>query len=117
MCTIDAVADRQRLGMKLKLDCERPLAVPVKLSTSKALFGNRPVRGGMDWLWNDKGASRMNVGMRVLRGGVVAALIMIALPVAATVSAALVSSPAAAQTTSSITVEGNRRVELETIRS
>jgi outer membrane protein insertion porin family len=59
----------------------------------------------------------MNVGLRVLRGGVVAALIMIAMPVAATVSAALVSSPAAAQTTSSITVEGNRRVELETIRS
>jgi outer membrane protein insertion porin family len=59
----------------------------------------------------------MNVGLRVLRGGVVAALIMIAMPVAAVVSAALVSSPAAAQTTSSISVEGNRRVELETIRS
>jgi len=59
----------------------------------------------------------MNVGLRVLRGGVVAALIMIAMPVAATVSAALLSSPAAAQTASSIVVEGNRRVELETIRS
>jgi outer membrane protein insertion porin family len=46
-----------------------------------------------------------------------AALIMIAMPVAATVTAALVSSPAAAQTLSSISVEGNRRVELETIRS
>ena len=59
----------------------------------------------------------MNVGMRVLRGGLLAALIMIAMPVAATVTAALVSSPAAAQTLSSISVEGNRRVELETIRS
>src|SRR6202035_5156078 len=56
-------------------------------------------------------------GLRVLRGGAVAALIMIAMPVAATLSAALVSSPAAAQTTSSITVEGNRRVDLETICS
>lgn len=54
----------------------------------------------------------MNVGMRV-RGGVLAALIMVAVPVAAM----LISSPAAAQTVSSIQVEGNRRVELETIRS
>jgi outer membrane protein insertion porin family len=46
-----------------------------------------------------------------------AALIMFALPVAATLAAMLVSSPAAAQTVSSITVEGNRRVEIETIRS
>jgi outer membrane protein insertion porin family len=58
----------------------------------------------------------MNVGLRVLRGGLVAALIMIAMPVAAVVTVALVS-PAAAQTTSSIAVEGNRRVELETVRS
>jgi outer membrane protein insertion porin family len=58
----------------------------------------------------------MNVGMRV-RGGLLAALIMFALPVAATLAAVLVSSPAAAQNVSSITVEGNRRVELETIRS
>jgi outer membrane protein insertion porin family len=42
-----------------------------------------------------------------------AALMMFAMPVAA----ALVSSPVAAQTVSSIQVEGNRRVELETIRS
>jgi outer membrane protein insertion porin family len=54
--------------------------------------------------------------MRV-RGGVLAALIMYAVPVAATLSAALVSSPAAAQTAASIAVEGNRRVEAETIRS
>jgi outer membrane protein insertion porin family len=113
-----AVADGQRLGMKLKSDGERPLASSVKLSTSRALNGNLSVRGGAGWRWNAKGASRMNVGLRVLRGGVVAALIMIAMPVAAMVSAALVSSPAAAEvTTSSITVEGNRRVELDTIRS
>src|SRR5882762_5561071 len=54
----------------------------------------------------------MNVGMRV-RGGLLAALMMFAMPVAAM----LVSSPAAAQTVSSIQVEGNRRVEVETIRS
>jgi len=42
---------------------------------------------------------------------------MIAVPVAAVVTASVVSSPAAAQTLSSISVEGNRRVELDTIRS
>jgi outer membrane protein insertion porin family len=46
-----------------------------------------------------------------------AALILVGMPVAATVAAALTSTPVAAQTTSSIVVEGNRRVELETIRS
>src|SRR5580692_10390753 len=54
----------------------------------------------------------MNVGMCV-RGGVLAALMMFAMPVAAM----LVSSSAAAQTVDSIQVEGNRRVEIETIRS
>jgi outer membrane protein insertion porin family len=58
----------------------------------------------------------MNFGMRV-RGGLVAALILIATPVAATMTALLASSPAAAQTVSTIQVEGNRRVEIETIRS
>jgi len=58
----------------------------------------------------------MNVGMRV-RGGMLAALIMFAVPVAATLAGLLVSSPAVAQTVSSIQVEGNRRVEVETIRS
>ena len=58
----------------------------------------------------------MNVGMRV-RGGLFAALIMVAMPVAATLAAALMSSPAAAQTVASIQVEGNRRVEADTIRS
>jgi outer membrane protein insertion porin family len=54
----------------------------------------------------------MNVGMRV-RGGLLAALMMFGMPVAAS----LVSSPAAAQSVATIQVEGNRRVELETIRS
>ncbi len=45
-----------------------------------------------------------------------AALIMFAVPVAATLTT-LASSPAAAQTVASIVVEGNRRVEVETIRS
>src|SRR4051812_2482274 len=58
----------------------------------------------------------MNVGMRV-RGGLFAALIMFAMPVAATLAAMLVASPAAAQTAASIQVEGNCRVEVETIRS
>jgi outer membrane protein insertion porin family len=52
-----------------------------------------------------------------LRGGWFAALIMFATPVAATLAVMLVSPPAAAQTVSSIQVEGNRRVEVETIRS
>src|SRR5580700_857641 len=58
----------------------------------------------------------MNVGMRV-RGGLLAALIMFAMPVAATLAALLVCSPAIAQNVSTIQVEGNRRVEVETIRS
>ena len=57
----------------------------------------------------------MKFGMRV-RGGMLAALIMFAVPVAATLTT-LASSPAAAQTVASIVVEGNRRVEVETIRS
>jgi outer membrane protein insertion porin family len=66
--------------------------------------------------WNDKGALRMNFGMRV-RGGLFAALIMFAVPVAATLAGALASTSAAAQAAASIQVEGNRRVESETIRS
>jgi outer membrane protein insertion porin family len=54
----------------------------------------------------------MMLGMRV-RGGLLAALIMVAAPV----GGVLVSVPAAAQTAASISVEGNRRVEVETIRS
>src|SRR5215469_16619346 len=58
----------------------------------------------------------MNLGMRV-RGGLLAALILAAAPVAASLAAILVPSSAAAQTVSSIEVQGNRRVEVETIRS
>jgi len=58
----------------------------------------------------------MMFGMRV-RGGVLAALIMVGVPVGATLAGALVSTPAAAQSVASIAVEGNRRVEVETIRS
>jgi outer membrane protein insertion porin family len=58
----------------------------------------------------------MMFGMR-LRGGLLAALIMFAVPVVATLATALVSCPAAAQTVNSIEVVGNRRVEVETIRS
>jgi len=46
-----------------------------------------------------------------------AALIMFAMPVAATLAALLACSPAIAQNVSTIQVEGNRRVEIETIRS
>ncbi|HVV40813.1 MAG TPA: outer membrane protein assembly factor BamA [Nitrobacter sp.] len=59
----------------------------------------------------------MKSGMRVLRGGLLAALVMAVAPAAVSLTAALLSSPAVAQTLSSISVEGNRRVELDTIRS
>jgi outer membrane protein insertion porin family len=58
----------------------------------------------------------MILGMRV-RGALVATLIMFAAPVAAPLAGVLVSAPAAAQGVNSIAVEGNRRVEVETIRS
>jgi outer membrane protein insertion porin family len=58
----------------------------------------------------------MKFGMRV-RGGLFAALIMFALPVAGSLAAMLLPSPARAQTLSSIEVVGNRRVEIDTIRS
>src|ERR1041385_5757264 len=113
---LSRVANGQRLGMKMKLPCERPFAGSTGLATSRATNGDRPVRWGADRLKDNKGALRMVVGMRV-RGGVLAALILVAMPVAATVAAAMLSSPVAAQTASSIVVEGNRRVEAETIRS
>ncbi|MEW6644458.1 MAG: outer membrane protein assembly factor BamA [Pseudomonadota bacterium] len=59
----------------------------------------------------------MKVGLRVLRRGFLAALVMFALPVTGSVTGVLVSSPALAQSVSSIVVEGNRRVEADTIRS
>jgi outer membrane protein insertion porin family len=116
MPNLTGVADRQRLGMKMKLQRNRLFAVWTKLATSEATSGNLPDRRGAIRHWNDKGASRMNVGMRV-RGGILAALMMFAMPAAATLGVVLVSSPAAAQTVSSIEVQGNRRVEIETIRS
>src|ERR1700736_615700 len=58
----------------------------------------------------------MKFGMRV-RGGLFAALLMSALPVAASLAAMLLPAAVRAQTLSSIEVVGNRRVEIETIRS
>jgi len=59
----------------------------------------------------------MMVGLRGLRGGLAAALVLFAAP-AATVAAVGFSVTAAyAQTVSSIGVEGNRRIEADTIRS
>src|SRR6201995_1108053 len=58
----------------------------------------------------------MKFGLRV-RGGVLATLIMFAVPVATPLASMIMSSPAAAQTVNNIEVVGNRRVELETIRS
>ncbi len=58
----------------------------------------------------------MMFGMRV-RGGLLAALIMFGVPVVTPLAVALVSTQAAAQTINSIEVVGNRRVEVETIRS
>ncbi|MDN3273148.1 outer membrane protein assembly factor BamA [Frankia sp. RB7] len=58
----------------------------------------------------------MKFGLR-LRGGLLATLIMFGAPVFAPVGAVFVSSSALAQTVQSISVEGNRRVEVETIRS
>jgi outer membrane protein insertion porin family len=110
------VAVRQRPGMKFELWRKRTFAVLAKLSTSGTTTGILSDRRFVTRHWNDEGAARMNVGMRV-RGGLLAALIMVAMPVVATLGTALVSSSAAAQTVSAIQVEGNRRVEVETIRS
>jgi len=87
-----------------------------KLATSGATDGDLQVRGGTGLHQDCKGALRMKFGMRV-RGGLLAALIMLVTPLAATVAAGLASSQALAQTVDSITVEGNRRVETATIRS
>jgi outer membrane protein insertion porin family len=110
------VADGQRLGMKMESHVDVRFAAPVKLATSGAANGNLSVRGGASRHRNDKGALRMIFGMRV-RGALLGTLIMLAVPVAASLAAMVASSPAAAQTVQSIVVEGNRRVELDTIRS
>jgi outer membrane protein insertion porin family len=112
---LGGVADGQRLGMKLKLHRDRAFADPAKLATSSAINGILPARRGAIRQREDKGALRMNVGMRV-RGGLFAALMMFAMPVAATL-VTMLPSPARAQTVASIQVEGNRRVEVETVRS
>src|SRR5712692_11793800 len=101
---LGGVADGQRLGMKIKSPCNRTFAAPAKLATSRAINGNLLVRRGAGRQWNDKGALRMNVGMRV-RGGMLAALIMFAVPVAATLATVVIASPAVAQSVSSIQVE------------
>ena len=85
---LDGVADGQRLGMKIKLHCNRAFAVAAKLSTSRATNGILSVRGGAGRHWNDKGALRMKLGMRV-RGGLLAALVLFAAPVAAPLAAML----------------------------
>jgi len=100
----------------MELRGDVPFAALGKLATRNAEIGNLPVRRGAGRHWNDKGALRMMFGMRV-RGGLLAAAIMFAVPAAAALAAVLVSAPAAAQTVASIAVEGNRRVEIETIRS
>jgi outer membrane protein insertion porin family len=112
---LDGVADGQRVGLKIKLGRDRTFASSIKLATSRATNGILSVRRGASRHWKDKGALRMNVGMR-LRGGLLAALVMFAMPVA-TVSTMLVPSPVAAQTVASIVVEGNQRVESDTIRT
>jgi outer membrane protein insertion porin family len=110
------VADGQRIGMKMKSRRNVTFAAPAKLATSGATNGILSARRGAGRHRTDKGALRMNVGMRV-RGGLLAALIMFALPVTGLLGSVLVASTAAAQTVESIQVEGNRRVEAETIRS
>ncbi len=59
----------------------------------------------------------MKFGLRVLRGSIAVALILFALPVAFGATASLVSTQAQAQTAAQIGVEGNRRIETDTIRS
>lgn len=114
----DNVAGRQRLGMKLENFGEWSFATGVKLATSWATQGILSVRRGAGRrYWNDKGAWRMIFGLRGFRGGLFAASIMVAMPVAASVTAALIPSTAVAQTVASIVVEGNRRVDVDTIRS
>ena len=103
--------------MKLESHCPQAFATPVKLFTSSVMkWESVGSRGFVDRHWNDKGAWRMKFGMRV-RGGLIAVLMMVAVPVTGQLAGIMVASPAAAQTASSIVVEGNRRVEADTIRS
>src|SRR6185437_10713321 len=100
--------------MKLESDCYRNLLPGrIWLQAERQMGICRSV--GSAAVWNE-GASRMKFGMRV-RGGLLFALFMFVAPVLAPLSVALAPSQAAAKTVSSIEVVGNRRVEVETIRS
>lgn len=59
----------------------------------------------------------MMVGLRGLRGGLAAALVLFAAPAATVATVGFTVTAAYAQTVSSIGVEGNRRIEADTIRS
>jgi len=59
----------------------------------------------------------MMVGLRGLRGGLAAALVLFAAPAATVATVGFTATAAYAQTVSSIGVEGNRRIEADTIRS
>ena len=59
----------------------------------------------------------MMVGLRGLRGGLAAALVMFAAPTATVATVGFGVTAAYAQTVASIGVEGNRRIEADTIRS
>ncbi|EKS28060.1 outer membrane protein assembly factor BamA [Afipia felis] len=59
----------------------------------------------------------MMVGLRGLRGGLAAALVMFAAPAATVATVGFGVTAAYAQTVASIGVEGNRRIEADTIRS
>ena len=110
------VANRQRIVKKLEFWGYESFARWLKLATSGATLGILPIRKRAGGKY-DEGASRMKFGLRVLRGGFAAALILVALPVAFGATAVLVSSQAQAQTAATIGVEGNRRIEADTIRS
>ena len=59
----------------------------------------------------------MMVGLRGLRGGLAAALVLFAAPAATVAAVGFTVTAAYAQTVASIGVEGNRRIEADTIRS
>ena len=110
-----SVADGQRQDMKLDLRRITAFAGVMNLVTSFARMGNLSGRRGTDRHLKDKGALRMAFGMQRVRG-LLAALMMAVAPVAG-LAPTFVAQPAAAQSAATIVVEGNRRVESETIRS
>ena len=75
---------------------------------------NPPTRGGHK---GNKGALRMDMCVRVRRGLVVAGLLLAGISFGVASGAAFGASAESAATASSIVVEGNRRVEADTIRS